>query len=869
MSMAADARAEFDPKEIARAAFPTAFRGYDQDAVRRYLSRLATAIGRAQAMERLGAVDAEGATPGREAELEAEVTDLRTQLAELEDELRLAAAAAASRADEVGEADAGPAPVGPRDLDEAELIELLGRETARVLEQARSAGADIVGRAETEAETITNDAEQSARSTLDAAESTLAAARAEAAETRALAATEAERNRLRREAEVDRARDLARAKADEILRDAARQAEQELSGAVARADEAIAEAERMRDEIVSDLVRRRRVHQQQLDRMSAARNRLGQALAIARSELEGIAAEIDLAAPAPTSLDVTDDALDVIDDAVNGTADVFVNGDGEAPVDVTVGAATGAAGAQTSSGETAGVDASGGGLVDGPVDGEVAELVSQLDVATPLIRDRSTADPSGFVDQLLEDESQKLADVIATPIDDAEIDFGPADAPRSGAGAADDGPVDDDIEIVADGDPTLDPGTASTATAAAQALVDTGTHGEVGELDAGLDAELEIDLDAADPAATATATATVSGGVPASISGSDDTPTATATAAAELDLPAGSDPADPTAAVVDAHATGTESDAGAAGAILADGSAGPSGGGGEQLGSGLIISDFSEADTAKESGENLTLRFEQAPGEVGEGHSLEFGGAPLIRLGGTAPARQARGDLPRSTPFGGTLPVAFERRDIALTKATPGFRRQLKRAVNDDQSLVLDGLRAGRGPIEVDELPDYDEQLDGYLVALQPVLIEVMKAGGEVLDCHEIRQESIDTLSLQLGRHIVDCLRRPTVAAIEASTDHDREAILDPVRATYRDFRNSLLPALIDDALHEAFASGLFTGIDPDDRILWSTDPRLDPDPICEENSAAPPLAKGTRFPSGHVRPLSMPGCRCLATPAP
>jgi hypothetical protein len=41
----------------------------------------------------------------------------------------------------------------------------------------------------------------------------------------------------------------------------------------------------------------------------------------------------------------------------------------------------------------------------------------------------------------------------------------------------------------------------------------------------------------------------------------------------------------------------------------------------------------------------------------------------------------------------------------------------------------------------------------------------------------------------------------------------------------------------------------------------------LDPDPICEENSAAPPLPKGTHFPSGHARPLSMPGCRCLALP--
>ena len=187
--------------------------------------------------------------------------------------------------------------------------------------------------------------------------------------------------------------------------------------------------------------------------------------------------------------------------------------------------------------------------------------------------------------------------------------------------------------------------------------------------------------------------------------------------------------------------------------------------------------------------------------------------------------------------------------------------------MNDDQSLVLDRLRAGRGVIKVDELPAKDEQLDGYLEALQPILFEMVKHGSQLLNDSDVPVESVDNLCLQLGRHIVDCLRRPTIEAIESSPENDREAILDPVRATYRDFRNALLPDLIDDALHEAFALGLFAAIDSDDQVLWLTDPRLDPDPICEDNSAAPPLLKGTTFPSGHARPLSMPGCRCLVMP--
>ena len=116
MSMASDARAEFDPKEIARAAFPTVFRGYDQDAVRRYLSRLASAVNRAQQLGLLGSVDNnQDGIPGREAELELEASELRARVDELEDLLRSAPGL-----------DATPSSrLAARDLDEAELIELL------------------------------------------------------------------------------------------------------------------------------------------------------------------------------------------------------------------------------------------------------------------------------------------------------------------------------------------------------------------------------------------------------------------------------------------------------------------------------------------------------------------------------------------------------------------------------------------------------------------------------------------------------------------------------------------------------------------------------------------------------------------------
>ena len=81
--MASDGRAEFDPSEIARVDFPTAFRGYDQDAVRRYLTRLAAAVSRAQELGLLGTVDPEQ-DDARVMELELEADRLRGRVAELE-----------------------------------------------------------------------------------------------------------------------------------------------------------------------------------------------------------------------------------------------------------------------------------------------------------------------------------------------------------------------------------------------------------------------------------------------------------------------------------------------------------------------------------------------------------------------------------------------------------------------------------------------------------------------------------------------------------------------------------------------------------------------------------------------------------------
>jgi|GEM_PF-3730489 len=231
---------------------------------------------------------------------------------------------------------------------------------------------------------------------------------------------------------------------------------------------------------------------------------------------------------------------------------------------------------------------------------------------------------------------------------------------------------------------------------------------------------------------------------------------------------------------------------------------------------------------------------------------------------GTMPD-ESRGDLPSGDSYTGRVPELFKSRDIALSRSGPELRRAMKRALNDDQSDILDRLRAGKGPIRVDELPSLEEQVNLYFDPLRANLSAVVQAGARA--ANGIAPESlIDSVTNQLSKHIVTRVRIPTVEVLENSPDNDRESVLDQVRYIYREFRNDFLLALLEDSLFELFALGHYI-VMPDGLVAsWELDPRLEPDPLCEINANTVGLKIGEIFPSGHNRPLSLPGCRCLVT---
>ena len=252
-----------DATGIARRHFSTVRKGYDPTEVRAFLHELSEIVGRLQR--------------GEAHQLDrAERAEARAELAE--------------------------------QLDEHRLVELLGAETARVLEAGREAAGDIRARAEEAAARMVRDAQSEAHDAVEQAERDGADRRreiiAEAEQVRHDAEAILERRRaegqeladeMRRAAEAERERMLAegqqaRAAAEsdaERLRDTAREQGRQL----------VVEAQVVRERMLGDLAHRRRTAREQLERLNGARERLLAAYEVVRRTVDEATGELTVALP--------------------------------------------------------------------------------------------------------------------------------------------------------------------------------------------------------------------------------------------------------------------------------------------------------------------------------------------------------------------------------------------------------------------------------------------------------------------------------------------------------------------------------------------------------------------------------------------
>ncbi len=224
---------------------------------------------------------------------------------------------------------------------------------------------------------------------------------------------------------------------------------------------------------------------------------------------------------------------------------------------------------------------------------------------------------------------------------------------------------------------------------------------------------------------------------------------------------------------------------------------------------------------------------------------------------------------------GGDVPVdgdpATVARDAALAEATDDLVRRGKRALQDEQNDLLDGLRRQRGKIDVSQvLPPMDDQVTRWAHVLQPAVDAAYSAGAATVASAEGAAPKDDAapraLLSELSTGVVAPLRErlgDSLEQIDARTPADTEiAVAQSLGARYREWRGEPLEGALGDVLAAAWSRGVYDAAPDGARLRW-VPAVVGQCPDCDDN-ALEPTVKGSDFPTGQPHPPAHPGCRCL-----
>jgi hypothetical protein len=206
----------------------------------------------------------------------------------------------------------------------------------------------------------------------------------------------------------------------------------------------------------------------------------------------------------------------------------------------------------------------------------------------------------------------------------------------------------------------------------------------------------------------------------------------------------------------------------------------------------------------------------------------------------------------------------FVRRDDALEPSLTMLTRKVKRALQDDQNVMLDRLRDVEGII-VDELEEERVQRARYADAAYEALFEAAQAGIQfVLDETSVGAGVTSSVVIQecatdLAVTIVVALRKRLLS--ETGGDGAERA-----NTVYKEWRGARVERLCVDAARRAFNAGVVAGSQGRDLTFYAA-PSDAPCDDCANNAEQGPLRAGQPFSSGSAFPPVHAGCACLVLP--
>jgi DivIVA domain-containing protein len=217
-------------------------------------------------------------------------------------------------------------------------------------------------------------------------------------------------------------------------------------------------------------------------------------------------------------------------------------------------------------------------------------------------------------------------------------------------------------------------------------------------------------------------------------------------------------------------------------------------------------------------------------------------------------------------------------RDDLLDPIIARMARRLKRAMQDDQNLLLHRLRNDSGEYRQELLSSEDDQRRGLVEASVDFLGDAFDAGETFAhqqlghgdeagsDATEINRSAVGTGAQELADTVVTLLRRRLLEEDVEGPGPSEEEATELVSAAYREWRGERIERLVGDHVIGAFSSGV-RAASAKASLRWIPSGSDDACADCEDNALADAVADGERFPTGHLHPPAHVGCRCLVVP--
>ncbi|MGH9047025.1 MAG: DivIVA domain-containing protein [Acidimicrobiales bacterium] len=234
-------------------------------------------------------------------------------------------------------------------------------------------------------------------------------------------------------------------------------------------------------------------------------------------------------------------------------------------------------------------------------------------------------------------------------------------------------------------------------------------------------------------------------------------------------------------------------------------------------------------------------------------------------------------DADTSQEAPGVDPVVVERDDL-LDPIIARMARRLKRAMQDDQNLLLHRLRSDAGEYRQELLSSEEEQRRGLVEASVDFLGDAFDAGENFAHQHlgpnvvltpdgpEINRSAVGTGAQELADTVVTLLRRRLLEEDTEGPGPSEEEAAELVSAAYREWRGERIERLVGDHVIGAFSSGVRAG-SANTPLRWVAAGLDEACADCDDNALAEAVGEGERFPTGHLHPPAHAGCRCLVVP--